>query len=240
MSDPRCDDAPTGGQPDDVAARIREAWRDGSPAGWFEPLYADAKAGLAQVPWALMEPNPQLIAWLDAHPVAAGATPSALVVGCGLGDDAQVLAQRGYDVVAFDISPSAIAWAESRFPPHERVQYMTVDLFDAPESWRGRFDFVFECRNIQALPHTLADSAMRTIAGFVKAGGDLLVLCHGRDPHEPKDGIPWPLSRAELETFRRAGLVQVNFNEQLLREKRRFAIEYHKPDDDTISKTERE
>ena len=54
------------------------------PTAWFEPLYAAADATGRGVPWAKMEPNPYLIAWLDEKN-ANGAGKTALVVGCGLG-----------------------------------------------------------------------------------------------------------------------------------------------------------
>ena len=57
--------------------------------------------------------------------------PAALVVGCGLGDDAEFIAGLGFSVVAFDISASAIAAAQQRFP-QSTVRYRVADLMAAP------------------------------------------------------------------------------------------------------------
>lgn len=56
---------------------------------------------------------PSLVHWLVKN---LGEGLSAVVVGCGLGDDAEALAAAGFAVTAFDVSGSAIAWAKERFP----------------------------------------------------------------------------------------------------------------------------
>ncbi|MDZ7952448.1 hypothetical protein [Nostoc sp. DedQUE09] len=41
------------------------------------------------------------------QPFASG--QKALVIGCGLGDDAEALAHLGFEVTTFDISPTAMS-----------------------------------------------------------------------------------------------------------------------------------
>ena len=140
-------------------AKARElahaALERGEPLAWFEELYAGTEsAGFSSVPWADLGPNPNLVAWLDRHTID-GRGKLALKVGCGLGDDAEELARRGYVVVAFDISESAIAIAKRRFV-NSSVKYEVVDLFDPPD-WAGRFDFVssrirFRCCHRNSAP----------------------------------------------------------------------------------------
>ena len=48
---------------------------------------------------------PQMVEWIANRPEING---KALVVGCGLGDDAEWLEEIGFDVTAFDISKSSI------------------------------------------------------------------------------------------------------------------------------------
>ena len=52
-----------------------------------------------------MAVNPNLSEWTDFRKVKAHGK-RALVVGCGLGDDAEYLAEQGFSVTAFDISPT--------------------------------------------------------------------------------------------------------------------------------------
>jgi hypothetical protein len=55
----------------------------------FEEIYASAGADLEAVPWASLAPHRELVAWLDEVPRLRGR--DALVVGCGLGDDAEAV-----------------------------------------------------------------------------------------------------------------------------------------------------
>src|SRR5512135_1194483 len=97
----------------DPRARLRKLAREyssqGDALGWFERLYADAQGDASVIPWANLQPNPNLTDWFRwQRSVKRGAR--TLVVGCGLGDDAEFLAAHGLRVTAFDLSPSAIAW----------------------------------------------------------------------------------------------------------------------------------
>jgi SAM-dependent methyltransferase len=206
---------------------IRSAWANDSPTGWFEPLYARAKSGEMNVPWASREPHPLLVDWLQMHDVE-GEGLSALVVGCGLGDDAELLAQIGYDVTAFDVSASAILWARERFP-QSSVKYQVADLLQAPDAWEGAFDFVLEVYTIQALPNTLSTRVMGQISSFVAPGGWLLAICHGREPHESNKGVPWPLSRNDLAKFESFGLELLELDDFAGHGLRMFRALYRRP-----------
>ena len=176
------------------------------PSGWFEPLYAKAEGNSAQVPWAKNQAHPYLQQWLK-EPQTTG--KSALVIGCGLGDDAELIASIGYQVTAFDISPTAIAWCQQRFP-ESRVYYLVADLFNLDPDWQNKFDFVFECRNIQALPLDVRSQAIRAIAPLVAKDGTLLVVTRHRDDHNTvPEGPPWALSDQELSQFMELGLTEV-------------------------------
>jgi SAM-dependent methyltransferase len=207
-----------------ISRLIREAWDRGDPTGWFEPLYARAANGEGVVPWAHMQPNPELTGWLQTRGVD-GAGRRALVIGCGLGDDAEELAGRGFAVTAFDISATAIDWCRQRFP-QSPVDYQVADLFQLPAEWRGAYDFVLESRTIQSLPHDLCAPACAAVAATLAPGGTLLVLCLGREPHEDRGGIPWPLSRAELSAFQQQGLIERSFEVYDEGGSRRFRVEY--------------
>ena len=93
----------------------QESLARGDPLGWFEQVYAQADGNEKNVPWADMTVNPRLASWLRRKNLS-GAGRTALVVGCGLGDDAEKLASLGFSVVAFDVSATAIAWCRRRFP----------------------------------------------------------------------------------------------------------------------------
>ncbi len=116
---------------EEVAARMAAAAiAAGDPTGWFEQLYAASAAGRMAVPWDRGEPSRYLTQWAQARRLQ-GSGRSAVIVGCGLGDDAELIAGLGYQTTAFDISPTAIATARGRFPG-SAVRYQAADLLSAP------------------------------------------------------------------------------------------------------------
>jgi SAM-dependent methyltransferase len=188
------------------------SWDDGRVAPdersdpWFEQVYARAADDPERIPWARLAPRPELITWLDNHPPAPG-TP-ALVIACGLGDDAEELARRGCAVDAFDLSPSAISAAQRRFPT-STVHYRVADLFDLPADWAGRFTIVVESLTVQSLPPDAHQQAIAAITRCVGTGGHLLVRTAVRADDEPAHTRPWPLRHAELDWFTAEGLLEV-------------------------------
>ncbi|MEQ8754288.1 MAG: class I SAM-dependent methyltransferase [Coleofasciculus sp. G1-WW12-02] len=185
-----------------------QALEKSDPSGWFEILYSQAKGDPEQVPWARLQTHPYFQDWLDKNK-PKGNNPSALVIGCGLGDDAEALARLGFNVTAFDISPTAIAWCQQRFP-NSPVTYVVADLFALDPAWRHQFDLVLECRNIQALPLNVRSTVIDAIASLVAKGGTLLVITRFRQTDAEPDGPPWALSDRELAQFQELGLEEVH------------------------------
>lgn len=188
-----------------------EFLRKGDPTGWFEVLYREGEAGKSIVPWADRGANSGLIGFWRANPQATD-EKKALVIACGLGDDAEQLAEWGFETTAFDISETAIRMAQKRFPK-SGVKYRVADLFQPPAEWERSFDFVFEANTVQALPAEIRALAIQKIAGFVQPGGKLLAIVRGREADDPEGELPWPLTRAEMNEFVRAGLTEESFEE---------------------------
>ena len=182
---------------------------DDDATGWFELLYQRAENGDAVVPWDSGEPNPLLVEWARDRD---GAGRRALVVGAGLGDDAEHVARRGYATVAFDIAPTAVAAARRRFPGSP-VDYRVADLLDPPAEWAGAFDLVVENITVQALPPRLHATATANVAATVAPGGTLLVLSALGEEGVAVDGPPWPLTRAEIDAFAAGDLRAVRVEE---------------------------
>jgi hypothetical protein len=179
----------------------------------FEEMYAAVGEDLAALPWASLTPFPLLVEWLDGP--GAGVSGEALVVGAGLGDDAEELARRGFAVTAFDLSPTAIERARERFPD-STVDYRVADLLELPAEWGGRFDLVVEIRTLQSLPIAARRAAATAIAGTVAPGGLLWLFALGRDTHQPGETRPWPVTTEELAVLEAAGLSWESHREDLL------------------------
>lgn len=196
----------------------------GDIAGFFDAVYATAEGNANGVPWADLQPHPLAQQWFEQYQIQ-GQARRALVVGCGLGDDAEALAQRGFQVTAFDISPHAIAWCQQRFP-NSCVTYQAADLFAPPAEWRQSFDVVLEIYTIQALTVALHAPAIASIAQFVASGGQLLVISRGRDTQNDLGSMPWPLTRAELAQFEQLGLHEMSFEDIRDEDERHFRVVY--------------
>ena len=174
------------------------------PLAWFDELYRDATGNRERIPWSDAAPRGRLQAWLDDNP---GAGRSVLDVGCGLGDNAVLLAEAGYNVTAFDISSAAVDWA-ARAHADKPISFQQADLFDPPQEWCGAFDLVHETYNLQALPQDRLHDAISSISSLVTRGGRVLVMTRLRAPDDEVEGPPWPLTQDDLNHFMEHGLRQ--------------------------------
>lgn len=210
--------------------RIRQAvGAAAEPTGWFEPLYAEAASGAATVPWDRDAPNPLLVEWLANHPLDADGKRAA-VVGCGLGNDAELIAARGFDTLAFDISPTALELARRRYPDSV-VRYEQADLFALPSEWQQAYDLVVESFTVQSLPPQLHERAAAAAASLVGIGGLLVVIAFARPGDQVPDGPPWPLTGDELGYFAVGGVERAVVETVPVGDGRiRWRAEYRRPD----------
>jgi 2-polyprenyl-3-methyl-5-hydroxy-6-metoxy-1,4-benzoquinol methylase len=187
---------------------------DGEELRFFEGIYMLAEGNADAVPWASLAAHPALVQWLDGESTVLPGQ-RALVVGCGLGDDAEELARRGYAVTAFDLSPTAIDWCGQRFP-NSVVDYEVADLFGLPAEWAGAFDLVVEIKTLQSLLPSSRDAAAAALAAMLRPGGRLFVHCLAGRDYERANTRPWPVSRAGLHAFVDGGLVEIELREDHL------------------------
>jgi len=179
------------------------------PLGWFDSIYADAEGDHKAVFWADLEPSPYLLEWLVSHPLDEK-KKKAIVIGCGVGDDAEALASAGYEVTAFDISPSAICLCKNRYTKTQ-VKYLVADLFDYPSEWSEAYDIVYECNTIQVLPGRYRKQAIESMVSLMAKSAHILVSCRSRNCGEKEDEIPLPLDKDEMRNFVKLGLKEKSF-----------------------------
>jgi len=183
----------------------------GDPSGIFEAIYAGAETGGAKPPWDYGAPRPPLVGWAEARSLAGGGR-TALVVGCGYGADAEFVASLGFRTTGFDFAPTAIAAARQKYPASE-VEYLVADVLDLPREWHGRFDLVVESLTVQSMPVPVHQQAIVHVGRFVAPGGTLLVHAAMARDDRPPQAPPWPLTRAEVESFATEGLVPVRIEQ---------------------------
>ncbi len=199
------------------------------PTGWFEELYSQAQGNSQEIPWADLTVNPNLAQWLDANHIQ-GDEQTALVIGSGLGDDAEALSKIGFEVTGLDIAPSAIAWSQKRFPT-SKVKYVVADALKFEKTWENKFNFILESYTLQSVPDYIRQQIMKNITKYLRPLGTLLVICRGREITEEVNDLPYPLTKEELILFEDLGLNKIIFEDYMDQENslvRRFRIQYTK------------
>jgi|GEM_PF-438146 len=147
-----------------------------SDADFWDHIYRDEAGG-----WELGRATPPLAGYF------ATASPRglhALVVGCGRGHEARMLAGLGARVTAIDIAPTAIATAKASSPPG--IDYRVQDLFTMPRG-PDRFDLVVEHTCYCAIEVARRDEYVDAVADLLVPGGQWVGLfyAHGRPGGPP-------------------------------------------------------
>lgn len=188
---------------------VRAYQQDDNPLGWFDSIYTDAEGDFSAVFWADLKPSPYLIKWLK-NSTSKHIGRKAIVIGCGVGDDAEAISNAGYEVTAFDISPEAIRLCKNRYP-NSKVNYLVGNLFDYPSSWTENFELVYECNTIQVLPGDYRIQARNAMISLLAPQGYIVVSCRSRLKGEQQNDIPLPLDKEEIAGFIICGLTEVSF-----------------------------
>jgi 2-polyprenyl-3-methyl-5-hydroxy-6-metoxy-1,4-benzoquinol methylase len=162
---------------------------------WFEELYSSANGNEYWIPWSNGEPHHFLVEWTSK----IKSRGRALVVGCGLGEDAAYLSKEGWNVTAFDISSSAVQWAEKIYPS-ENIDWQVANLLSLPKEWIGSFDLVVEVNILQAIPNPIRILAAPNLALLLIPSGHLICIGRLNENEEEYEGPPWPLSRNFIDS----------------------------------------
>ena len=173
---------------------------------WFEELYKKHKENHQNIPWARGDVNPLLRVYLEDE--TQSHKGRALVIGCGLGDDAHALCEAGYEVLAIDISETALEIAKER-SKGLNITYEKQDIFDMPAKYNSYFDFVFEALTIQSLPEKFRERMIEAVAKTLAPKGRLLVVAHQKT--REFDGPPWPLTKEQIDMFKNHALSELAF-----------------------------
>ena len=81
----------------DEITREKLGVHENKPNDWFETLYSTTNERGEGIPWASMKPHPLFKDWINRNP-DIGKGKTALVIGCGMGDDAIELDSQGFNV----------------------------------------------------------------------------------------------------------------------------------------------
>lgn len=193
----------------------------------FERIYEHAESAGDRVPWDRGAAHRHLVEWAEREQID-GRGQRAVVVGSGLGDDAEFVAGLGFTTTGFDIAPAAIRMARTRFPD-SGVTYLVADLFALPAAFAQAFDLVVENQTAQALPADVRPEAIAAIASLVAPGGSLLFLANRAVPGQTADGPPYSLGQEELDRLMDEGLEPVTIEQLSTSGQPRWRAVYRRP-----------
>jgi cyclopropane fatty-acyl-phospholipid synthase-like methyltransferase len=163
---------------------------------WYENWYSGKEKIFA---WNIGKPHPGLIEILDNHLLKAG---RVLVSACGIGYDAVLLAERGFEVVAFDFSVNAIKKAKleakSRGKLKGSLKFAVEDIYNLSDSYCNAFDYVVEIGNFQAMSVKERRKYVQIMTQVLVTGGKCIVICKKYPPLTPG---PKGLKKASLQNY---------------------------------------
>jgi SAM-dependent methyltransferase len=158
----------------------------------FDGLYqgksvavGDGDIELGVVPWRLDGPQPLVVELADAGEF----TGPVLESGCGLGDNALFLAERGFEITAFDAAPTAIEQDKAKAAQRGLKGDFTVADATKLDAIGGRFNSALD----SAMMHCLTDEQRRDYLAALHAvcnpGAVLHILCF---PEQTEALFPMP------------------------------------------------
>jgi SAM-dependent methyltransferase len=143
-------------------------------------------------PWEIGRPQPLVVRLEDEGRIVG----AVLDAGCGTGENALFLSDRGHEVLGVDAAPTAVARATEKAQRRgSSARFVLHDALALDELGRT-FDTAID----SGLFHTFSDEDragyVRALAAAVRPGGTALVMCFSE--HEPDGWGPRRVTRNEL------------------------------------------
>lgn len=157
-----------------------------TPAVDWESLYSRG-----ETPWDKGAASPGLLDFLAAQPDLKPGR--VLVPGCGLGHDARLWSEAGFDVTGLDLAPTAVRVAQGR-TGRGRLRFVCGNFFEHRDP-RG-FDVVFEHTLFCAIPLEHRSAYVDAVMRLLRPGGHFVAV-HYMNPRDPS-GPPFGVTRSEL------------------------------------------
>lgn len=162
------------------------------PRAFFESVYRDIP------PWDVGAPQPALVALFDEYPPMN----PILDAGCGSGDLALFLAQRGHQVLGVDFVEAAIAQAREKtslLPPEvaNRLDFQVADALQ-PSLLQQHFGAVVDSGFLHLFESEQRDRFIDDLVSAIVPGGRYYLLGFAVDFSIPN--VPHQVTEEELRS----------------------------------------
>ena len=160
------------------------------------PEFWNLRFDAAFTPWDQGGVPQSLQTWIEQY--AGAAAPDVLIPGCGSAYEVQFLVARGWNVIAIDFSPVAVAQARrvlGLLAHHVRE----ADFF-LGDPGQSHFDVIYERAFLCALPRRLWPQWAARVAELIRPGGNLVGFFFADNTDK---GPPFGLHDGELEAMLR-------------------------------------
>src|SRR5579875_4036590 len=142
----------------------------------FDDVYRGESERLGQgvrPPWSIGEPQPELAALIEQGKFHG----DVLDVGCGEAAISLYLAERGYNTVGIDLSPTAIdlAWQEARKRGLPNASFEVADI-SSFTGYDGRFNTIVDSTLFHSIPVEAREGYLRSIVRAAEPGASYFVL----------------------------------------------------------------
>ncbi len=143
-------------------------------------------------PWEIGGPQPVFVRLADAGAVEG----RVLDAGCGTGENALMLASRGFDVTGFDAAPTAIQLAERKAGERRiQVRFVVWNALDL-NSFGERFDTVIDSGLFHVFDDERRARYVQGLATILRPGGHYFMCCFS--DRQPGDWGPRRVTQDEI------------------------------------------
>ena len=142
------------------------------------PFEWEARFRDDDTPWERGDVHPAARMWLENGDLAKGM--SVIIPGCGRCPEVTAFARAGLDVIAADLSETAIAWQQRQISD-QKLSAVTIQgdiLQPGHGAWHPDqpVDRVYEQTFLCAIPPRLREAYEASLIKWLKPGGKLLAL----------------------------------------------------------------
>jgi SAM-dependent methyltransferase len=152
----------------------------------------DSAYTMGWAPWDIGRPQPVFVVLADAGEI----TSPVLDSGCGTGEHALMLAERGLAVVGVDIAPTAIGRARQKAAERGLTVRFEVGDVLALDRLELSFATIIDSGVFHTFDDTDRPSYVRSLASVLESGGVLHLLCFSEST--PGTWGPRRVTQAEL------------------------------------------